>query len=506
MRHLRLFSIGMTVLLAAAFNALWLLAPRLEPGHLWPSAFLINLALLLFMAAFVIRQMRQRRELGRLRRDCLRLELRAEDREREAHVLETINTVSASFLEHVGVRTLLGQMSDALHNILAVDATIIEVLPEAGTEAEPITLSSGADIRLGEEIHQEVLQRGKSILINDIGHYPRYAPLHRQGLTAMLVAPFKHADRVIGLIGAFTRSERAFSGRDLAVLHTFATHTTLLLESATLLDAVRRLSVRHAADEIADLRHLRSQLQVERDIADREAAVAQRIQAELLPKTFPHLLHVTLDGLTVPARDVGGDFFDVIPLDDSSWGIAVADVAGKGVPAALVMVMTRTLLRAIAPSRTSPREALLRLSRELYGQTTGDVFVSMFYGVWDDQARTLRYTNAGHEPPLLVHGASAEVLPRGGVALGAFEEIDQFLAERTVQLDPHDALVLYTDGVREAMDERQRMYGIERLLDSARHAVATARPLVAALRSGVSAHVDAAHQHDDITLLTLQAH
>ncbi len=494
------------VLLCAGFNALWWLRAHLRDlGLLWHAAILVNASFLLLVAARLILAQRTRRELSRLRRGHLRLELRMEDHEREARVLETISAVSHSFLDKVGVRTLLAQMTDGLHRILAVDATIIEVLADPDGDSEAISLSSGADIALGDEIHDEVLGKGKSILINEIGHYPRYAALHRQGLTAMLVAPFRHEERILGLIGAFTRSERAFSGSDLNVLHTFATHTTLVLESATLLDSVRRLSVRRSAEQIGDLRHLHTHLRAERALADREAAVAQRIQSELLPSSFPQLVHVTLDGLTIPARDVGGDFFDVIPLDDGSWGITIADVSGKGVPAALVMVMTHTLLRAITATRTSPREVLLRLNRELYEQTTGDVFVSMFYGIWNDAARTLRYANAGHEPPLLVHGATSQLLPRGGIALGAIDKIDELIVDQTVQLDPADALILYTDGVREAMDGQQRMYGLERLASAARHAVATDRPLIPALRNDVSAHVADAEQHDDITLLTLQA-
>jgi sigma-B regulation protein RsbU (phosphoserine phosphatase) len=167
------------------------------------------------------------------------------------------------------------------------------------------------------------------------------------------------------------------------------------------------------------------------------------------------------------------------------------------------MVMTRTLLRAIAPSRPSPRDVLLRLNRELFEQTTGDCFVSMLYGIWDDEARVLRYANAGHEPPLLLHDGSADLLPRGGIALGAVDDIDDLVANEEVRLEPTNALVLYTDGVREAMDQGKRMYGVERLVRAARQAAGAESPLITALRSDVSAYVADADQHDDITLLTL---
>lgn len=505
MRRGSLLHLIATVLLWLAFNALWLLHPSLTPSQFVETTVLVNAGFAAIVVARFLRSRRTASELSSLRRQYLRLEFRSEDRERQARVLESISTLSSAFLDNVGVQTLLGQMSEAVHSILAVDTTVIEVLPDVEKEMEPITLSVGAEIHLGPEIHRDVVGRGKSILINDIGHYPRYAALHAQGLTAMLVAPFKRDGNVIGLLGAFARSNRSFTGGDLDVLHTFATHTTLLLEGATLLDAVRQLSVRRTTEQIDSLRHLHTQIRAERDQADREAAVARRIQRELLPQSFPRLLHVALDGLTLPARDVGGDFFDVIPLAAGQWGIAVADVSGKGVGAALVMVMTHTLLRAIATACSSPSDALVRLNRELFDQTTGDVFVSMFYGIWDDGTRTLRYANAGHEPPVLVRGADAQLLPRGGIALGAIGAIDTLVADHAVQLAPSDALVLYTDGVREAMNDRHQMYGTDRLAAAVRHAVANAQPLIAALRSDVSAYVADAEQHDDITLLTLQA-
>ena len=491
------------ILLTAAFNALWLVPPDTDPALRRFLAVVVNAAFLAFAVALIIALARKRREASRLARVAQRLELHADDLEREAHVLETIRSVSDSFLNKVQIQTLLSQMAAAANQILDADATVIELLGEPGV-LEPATLTSGTvDVVLCEGIHHEVVERGKSVLLNRLANHPRYAALHEQGLRAMVVAPFRRGERVIGLIGAFVASERAFSGRDLHVLHTFAIHTSLLIESAAHLDAVRRLSLRTAAGQFEDLRHFHGRLSAERELADREYAVARRIQAELLPHSFPELQGFALDAITLPAREVGGDFYDVIPLGHGTWGIAVADVSGKGIPAALVMVMTRLLLR-VAAEGASPREALLKVNRELCGQTTGDVFVSIFYGIWDDAARTLRYTNAGHEPPLIVREGRAACLPRGGIALGAYEDIDVILTEDTVQLQPADALLLYTDGVREATDAQGQAYGTERLLAAAARAVADRQSLVAALRDDVNRFVADAEQHDDITLHALQ--
>lgn len=503
MSHRGWVTVWVALLVCLGFNALWLFRPsmRLVPWEAFVAA--VNVVFILIAMAVLVRGVRASRQIASLRRLVQRFELQTDDREREARVLEAITTLSASFLDKAQIRTLLRQVSDSVYRILQVDATIIELLPEA-EGAKPTTLSSGANIELGPEVRDEVIGRAKSILRNNIRADARFAPLSSQGLRAMIVAPFKRGQRVIGLIGAFTRSDRYFTGRDLEVLLSFATHTSLLLEGAALIDACHRLSLHTAADQVDDLRHFHALLSAERQLSDREFAVARRIQDEMLPRTFPELANFSFDAVMLPAREVGGDFFDVIPLDGGKWGVAVADVSGKGVPAALVMVMTRTLLRAAAVERPSPRDVLLHVNRELFEQTTSDCFVSIFYGVWDDATRTLHYANAGHEPPILVHDHTSTPLPRGGIALGALGEIENYLHEDVIQLAPDDALLLYTDGVREAMDATNQMYGVERLTAAAMGAVAARQGLVQSLRDDISRFVAQAEQHDDITLLALQ--
>ena len=496
--------LGLATLMGVAFNLLWVLRPFIARELWWVTFFLVNAGFLLVVASGFLQTARWGRATGTLQRTVQRLELLTDDREREALVLETIGEVSRSFLNQAQIRTLLDQMATSLHRILAVDAIVMELLPEeSGTGGA--TLARGADqIEIGAEVREEIIGRAKSLLINDIPHYERYAGLARQGFRAMIIAPFKRHERVIGLIGAFARSERSFTGRDLNVLFTFATHTALLVEGAALLDDVRRLSLRTASDQVGDLRHLRERLSVEREVADRESAVARRIQAELLPRAFPYLPHATLDAVTVPAREVGGDFFDIIPLGHGVCGIAVADVAGKGVPAALVMVMAHTLLRAAVAEHGSPRDVLLRLNGELFEQTTRDCFVSFFYGVWDDATRTLHYANAGHEPPVHLGAHGARLLPRGGIALGALDEIENYLQEEMIQLSPSDALLLYTDGAHEAMNAAKERYGLERLVETLSAARAAGQPLVATLCSDLDRFVAGAEPHDDITLVALQ--
>lgn len=504
MSHRTLIGLWLAVLMGLAFNGLWVLLPVMAPDLWWVTVGLVNAGFVLMGVSGLLLAARWGRRTGSLQRALQRLELLTDDREREARVLETIGEVSRSFLKQVQIRTLLDQMATSLHRILAVDAIVMELLPENAGVGGAVFARGASQIEIGDGVRDEIIGRAKSLLINDIPHYERYAGLARQGFHAMIVAPFTRHERVIGLIGAFARSERAFTGRDLNVLFTFATHTALLVEGAALLDDVRRLSLRTASDQVGDLRHLRERLTAERQVADRESAVARRIQAELLPRTFPQLSHGVLDAVTVPAREVGGDFFDIIPFGSGSCGIAVADVAGKGVPAALVMVMAHTLLRAAVTEHSSPRDVLLRLNNELFEQTTRDCFVSLFYGVWDDATRTLRYANAGHEPPVHLGAHGARLLPRGGIALGAIDEIENYLQEETIQLGPADALVLYTDGAHEATNAAGERYGRERLVGTLLAARDAAQPLVAAVCADLDRFAAGTEPHDDITLVALQ--
>jgi serine phosphatase RsbU (regulator of sigma subunit)/putative methionine-R-sulfoxide reductase with GAF domain len=498
-------TLTVVVLICVAFNALWLSRSSMDESAWWQSVVAANVAFALLAGVHFANVRQLRRRASSLERSVQRLELRAGDQERETLVLETISSVSAAFLNEVHVHTLLRQMSEAIHQILQVDISVIEMLPRPDI-METTTFQGGAQaVELGSELRQRVIEEGKSILLNDLSQFPRYASLHSQALRSVIAAPFRQANRVIGLVGAFSTSDRRFTSRDLGVLQRFATHTSLLLESAALLEAVKRVSLRRGADEVDTLDALRSRLSFQRERADREFSVAQRIQSELLPRSFPALRNTTIDAVAVPAREVGGDFFDVIPLGDGLVGVAVADVAGKGVPASLVMVMAHTLLRAAVDTAHSPRDVLIRLNTELFEQTTGDCFVSMFFGIWDDATRTLRYANAGHEPPVLVRPGASVLLKRGGIALGAVNELENYIVEEAVALGPQDALVLYTDGVREAMDAESHMYGIDRLVTAAEHAVAARDRLIAALQGDIGRFVSDAEQHDDITLLTLQS-
>jgi sigma-B regulation protein RsbU (phosphoserine phosphatase) len=237
---------------------------------------------------------------------------------------------------------------------------------------------------------------------------------------------------------------------------------------------------------------------------ERELDIAAKIQAAIMPHDFPADAVLDVHARMVPAREVGGDFYDVVPLGDDRIGVAVADVSGKGVPAAFFMLIARTLLRATASFEPSPGRCLTRLNDLLSAENEQMLFVTLFFGVLDRRTGAFTYANAGHNPPYLIPaGPVEELAPTGGMALAVMG--GQAYAERTVHLAPGDAAVLFSDGVTEAFDAGGEAFGEARLaglLESGR--TRDAASLVDRVIDGVLGFTGEAEQADDITCLALR--
>lgn len=188
----------------------------------------------------------------------------------------------------------------------------------------------------------------------------------------------------------------------------------------------------------------------ERQRLERELEVAQRIQRSFLPQQLPQLPGWQIATFYRAARQVGGDFYDFIPLKSGKWGIVIADVADKGVPAALFMALCRTNIRAAAFSREDPVETLIRVNELLLSDSRSDMFVTVWYGVWDPLSGELVYANTGHNPPLLLsaNGTSTELMAKG-IALGVVDKLK--LERKSIALATGDVLIAYTDGITDAL-------------------------------------------------------
>jgi serine phosphatase RsbU (regulator of sigma subunit)/DNA-binding NarL/FixJ family response regulator len=237
-----------------------------------------------------------------------------------------------------------------------------------------------------------------------------------------------------------------------------------------------------------------------------ELALAGEIQASFLPGVVPDVAGWQLTARLEPARETAGDFFDFIPLPDGRLGMLVADVAGKGMGAALYMALSRTLIRTYAAEyHVRPDLVLSATNDRILMDTRASLFVTVFYGILDPASGTLTYCNAGHNPPYLLRaqdGGSAQELGGTGIPLGI--EHDVAWHQDAVPLAPGDALLLYTDGITEAQDRQQMFFGEERLLQVAQANLGrSARDMQDVLIGEVRSFADDAPQSDDITLMVL---
>jgi phosphoserine phosphatase RsbU/P len=242
----------------------------------------------------------------------------------------------------------------------------------------------------------------------------------------------------------------------------------------------------------------------------RELDVAKRIQQSIVPRRFPpfpHRADIAVHASMQPARSVGGDFYDYFFVDDHHLAFAIGDVTGKGVPAALFMAVTRTLLRATAMSGSAPSDCLASVNNALCGEDTGALFVTCFYGVLDTRTGRVEMTNAGHNPPYVLRAdGRVEPTPQtGGFMLGMFAGTPY--AAGTIELGPRDSLVLYTDGITEAVDTSDGQYGEDRLeaclgrIPSG--GTVSAERIVAEVAADVELFAGGAAQADDTTLLVV---
>lgn len=239
---------------------------------------------------------------------------------------------------------------------------------------------------------------------------------------------------------------------------------------------------------------------------EHELQMARSIQQSILPQQLPSLSGYDFGAVMSPAQAVGGDFYDFIPLGSGSLGIVVADISDKGLPAAIFMALTRSLVRAEALRGVFPAEVLRRVNRHLLDMNDAGMFVTVLYGILHARTGQFLYARAGHELPIVV-GPTGEVLAvaaESGQILGLLP--DPTLDEEAISLPKGGKLVLYTDGVTDAMDGDGEAFGRERLnAIVARHAGASAQAVCDLMMEAVLAHEGAAAQFDDFTMVVTSA-
>ena len=240
-----------------------------------------------------------------------------------------------------------------------------------------------------------------------------------------------------------------------------------------------------------------------------DLAVASEIQQAILPRIFPpfpeNAQEIDIAASMNAAKDVGGDFYDFFRIDDDHISFVIADVSGKGVPAAIFMAVSRTLIRATGIRGVTPSECITYCNSLLVEESVNCMFVTVFYGIYNLRTGEVTYTNAGHNPPYVVKAdGSIHRLPVTKNVLVGFVE-DYKYTEDTIHLEHGDTLLLYTDGVTEAINSKCEEYGSERLKAVlARHAQSGCQEMIDAVKADVKAFAGEEEQSDDITLLAIK--
>jgi len=254
----------------------------------------------------------------------------------------------------------------------------------------------------------------------------------------------------------------------------------------------------HIAVAVNNCRRFQREQQ-ERQRMSREAEEARIIQQALLPKASPYIPGFAVSGLSVPAGDVGGDWYDFIPFEDGCWGLVLADVSGKGTAAALLMSATRAMLRSLTETCSSPAETLSKLNRRMVEDFPSGRFVTLIYAVLDPTNRALKFASAGHPPPLLVTSDEARFLEvESGTPLGLAKS--EF-SDTEVHLPEGSRLVLYSDGITEAAGLSEEEYGPSRLSDHVLEPYASGDSILADVRR----YVNGAELQDDATVIFVKA-
>ncbi|MFA5116057.1 MAG: SpoIIE family protein phosphatase [Candidatus Omnitrophota bacterium] len=258
---------------------------------------------------------------------------------------------------------------------------------------------------------------------------------------------------------------------------------------------------------------------VEKERMAEEMKLGREIQMALLPQTLPIIRGLNVQGLMQPAKEIGGDYYDFITLPGTDkLSVVIGDVSGKGVAAGLLMAMAKTAIQTLSQEEHSPRQILIKTNQILSQHIGGHKFMTLLYFMWQADTRTFTYSSAGHEHilicrvnrgPVVVGGAThsaVEAILSGGFMLGMMPNIETYLEDKEIKLDPGDKILLYTDGVTEAQNRNEERYGLDRLISSfQKHSSKPAAELMRVIKDEVYSFIGTHPQYDDITLVVLEA-
>ena len=337
--------------------------------------------------------------------------------------------------------------------------------------------------RLDQQITGWILTKNKPLIINDINEDVRFKYLLEESpYSSLLSVPMSNKGQLIGVLTVFNKSdEEGFSHSDERLLSIIASGSSQVIINARLLEDEKQLLA-----------------------VKEELNIAGKIQKKLLPDVLPDIPGFQVAAHNIPAREVGGDFYDVIPLDGGRFLICLGDVSGKGMPAALLVANLQATIHSLILNHDDPADIVHQTNQLIFQSTTSDKFITFFLGILDTDSHNFLYCNAGHDNPCILTADNKYTdLAVGGICLGFLPQFDYSKDVHTF----HDGeiIAIYTDGVTEAMNKHEEEFGLERLqkMINANRSMG-ASDILNKLLNEIETHVAGEPQMDDITLLILK--
>src|SRR5881227_1278978 len=406
---------------------------------------------------------------------------------RQSDLLALISKVGVALLASATLNETLDQIVSLVFEAVPADRCMImmrdEKSPDLKVAVARLRDRAGeiGEIRISRSVIDEVVTNGKAVLTSDAQADPRFmgGTVVLQGVRSVLAVPLGVGENVFGIIYADSPiAEGRFTEDHLKVLTTLASVAAIRVENARLTEE-----------------------QLERERLERELQVASEIQQRFLPATAPQIEGYELQGISFPCYEIGGDYYDFIQRDDGKMIVALGDVSGKGTAAALLMSSLHAAVHAHAETHESIAAAISAVNRYLVESIPPNRFVTLFYAELDPKVGSLAFLNAGHNPPLIVHaGGTMEQLASGGLPLGILPNAD--FREGRTRLHPGDVLVIYSDGVSEAVNPKGEEFGPTRLYETvARNLDASAAGIRDRIESALTKFCQGTPAADDITLV-----
>jgi sigma-B regulation protein RsbU (phosphoserine phosphatase) len=406
---------------------------------------------------------------------------------RQARTLVLLNEIARELTSILNVDELLKRIAELLSRLIDYQMFSILLLDEAGEKLqhrfsqrfqENIQLKH--EIPLGRGVVGYAAQHKQAVLVPDVKKDPRYIQGNPE-TGSELAVPLVYQDKVIGVLDLEHTRRGFFTDDHKRTVTTLAAQVAIAIENAQLYEQIARQEKR-----------------LERDLA-----MARQLQFRLLPPTLPKLANLDIAAKFVPARAIGGDLYDFVGYSMSRTAIVIGDVSGKGAPAAIYAALVSGILRSHAPIEPGPAEMLSAVNFSLGERRIDGQFVSLIYAVWDDRNRTLQVANSGLPRPIYCHDGKIEIIEATGLPLGLFDDADY--DEFTFKAKPGDMFVFFSDGILDASNKAEELFGRERVGEIvAANPNASADEMVNLIFEAAAEHASGVEAFDDQTVVAVR--